>query len=142
MSKPFMVNVNNTEFKLDAVTAQHLDWVNETPNSYHLINNRQSYKVVINAVELNGKQVQLEVNGTKYSVDIADAYDQLIEQMGLTVENTKKSERSESTYAGLGVRYSNRSWANSRKRSNTISFRSYENGKCTASTWWRYRKNN
>ncbi len=101
MSKPFMVNVNNTEFKLDAVTAQHLDWVNETPNSYHLINDRQSYKVVINAVELNGKQVQLEVNGTKYCVNIADAYDQLVQQMGLTTENTQKVREVRAPMPGL-----------------------------------------
>lgn len=101
MPPSFIVSVNDVEFELDAANASQLDWVNETPNSYHLLHDRQSYKIVVDTIDLNNKQIELEVNGTKYSVSIADAYDQLVQQMGLTTEHTQKVKEIRAPMPGL-----------------------------------------
>lgn len=78
-----------------------LDVIPVNQNTVHLLYNNQSYHVELVAQDYNQKTYTLKVQGTIYTVQIANALDQLIEQMGLSATKTKKVNLIKAPMPGL-----------------------------------------
>lgn len=51
-------------------------------SQYHVLNNNRSYNVAL--LEQDGKTMTLSVNGNKYTVELEDPYDLLLNELGLS----------------------------------------------------------
>lgn len=100
-SNKYLSKVNEFEFELDVNSVQALDLINESETSLHLLQNNRSYDIQINEINNDNKTVELSVNGTKYVVQLSDSYDQLVEQMGLTVVTAQKVQIIKAPMPGL-----------------------------------------
>ncbi len=98
---PFVVKVNDTyEFEIPKGTVKELDLVEGHDGQNHVLKNGHKYKV--NVLEfITNKEAWVEVNGNKYKVSIADKYDQLIKDLGLTQKSGQKQNQVKSPMPGL-----------------------------------------
>jgi biotin carboxyl carrier protein len=78
-----------------------LDVIPAGKNTVHLLFNNQSYHVELIEKDYNQKTYTLKVNGAIYTVQIANALDQLIEQMGLSTAKSKKINQIKAPMPGL-----------------------------------------
>ncbi len=97
----YLAKVNEFEFELDTVTIQNLDLIEAGKSTYHLLEKHQSHNIHIQLIDEGQKKVELSVNGNKYEVQLADAYDQLVDKMGLTLANTQKVKEIKAPMPGL-----------------------------------------
>ena len=61
-----------------------LDLVGPYDGEYHLILDGDSYRCRLLALDIRTKQVTVEVNRRRFTVQLADRYDQLVTRMGLS----------------------------------------------------------
>lgn len=93
MSDTFKLIVNDDfEFQLTKEDVNTLDSIPLSKNTQHIITNKQSTAVTIEDANARARQYTVMVNGNAYKVNIKNALDALIEDMGLglgldTVEN-------------------------------------------------------
>jgi biotin carboxyl carrier protein len=78
-----------------------LDVITVNKNTVHLLFNNQSYHVELIEKDYNAKTYTLKVQGAIYTVKIANALDQLIEQMGLSTASSKKINQIKAPMPGL-----------------------------------------
>lgn len=78
-----------------------LDVIPVNENTVHLLYNNQSYHVELIEQDYNKKTYTLKVQGTIYTVQIANALDQLIERMGLSTNKSKKVNLIKAPMPGL-----------------------------------------
>ena len=79
----YKVTNGEHQFELSVQDVLNLDWIQVGKNSYHLLHEGQNYKLDMLDVDINTKQVELMLNGSKFSVEISDKLDQLIEKLGM-----------------------------------------------------------
>lgn len=78
-----------------------LDVIPVNDHTMHLLHNNQSYHVELIEQDYNQKTYTLKVQGTIYTVQIANALDQLIEHMGLSTSSSKKVNLIKAPMPGL-----------------------------------------
>ena len=54
---------------------------------YQVIHNHKNYRVEILSSENKGKKVTVKVNGTKYTIDLKDSLDQVLDTMGISANS-------------------------------------------------------
>jgi len=59
------------------------DMVKISDQSYHIIHNNLSYRAELISVDIETKSITLKINGKKYSVEIKDKLDLLLERLGM-----------------------------------------------------------
>lgn len=85
MKKEFKVKVNDeNNFNLTSEDVRNLDIIPAGNNSYHLIHQHQSLEVRVTHQDFNQRQVDVEISGNKFRVEIGTSLDQLIEEMGFS----------------------------------------------------------
>lgn len=72
---------NNDQFTIDEQTVQP-DIAQIRPHQYHVILHNRSYNVRL--LEQDDKSMTLTVNGNKYTVNLEDPYDLLLNELGLS----------------------------------------------------------
>ncbi len=101
-NEPFHLSVNGQyEFYEQPAAAQQLDIITDEQHDFHILHQGQSYRAEIVAVDYVARQYTLRVNGTKYTVDIADHYERLIQQLGLGTANAQKLNTVKAPMPGL-----------------------------------------
>lgn len=81
----YSVTVNEkTQFSIAASDVQNLDVVAIDDHHFHLIQDGKTFTAEILHADHAAKTFTIRINGTKYSVQVADQYDQLVKKMGLT----------------------------------------------------------
>lgn len=68
-------------------------------NRYHLLLNHASFTIEI--IESAGKEIQMVVNGTPYSVALSDEYDSLLKELGISTAGNTKSGGLKAPMPGL-----------------------------------------
>lgn len=72
------------------------------PNAaYNIIEGDRSYVAQVVAADLQSKHVTIDINGQSYEVQISDALDQLIQEMGLTVGSGAAEKEIKAPMPGL-----------------------------------------
>lgn len=80
--RSFEVEFTNDGMLLDGNKVDG-DLVPFAGQSYHLIHNNKSFTIDILSVDRGTKQVELKVNGARYSYKVKDRFDLLLENLGM-----------------------------------------------------------
>jgi biotin carboxyl carrier protein len=87
---PFQVAVNNNQYAITPSAAEELDILSSGENGFHILKNQKAYKVDVQAIDYATKTFTFKINGSIHTAKINDAYDRLIDQMGMKVGTTQK----------------------------------------------------
>lgn len=102
MNKNYKTTVNQEfEFDISQESLSQLDAVKTTDTGYHILQDNTSYKAEIVASDFTKKTYQILVSNRAYTVDIADAIDLLIKDMGFSVGASKQSNALSAPMPGL-----------------------------------------
>ena len=102
MKEPFRLTVNgHHELDLLPEQAQSLDCIPDGDGRYHLLVDGQSYHIELTAADYPARQHTFRVNGNAYTVHIADQYERLVQQLGLSVGGSQKQNTVKAPMPGL-----------------------------------------
>lgn len=102
MSKRFKANVNNTfKFDIDEDQLSKLDSVAINDSKFHVLQDHTSYVAEIAKREFNQKKYTVKINNNAYVVEIQDALDELIKDMGFEVGASKTINEIKAPMPGL-----------------------------------------
>lgn len=102
MQDNFSLKVNDEyEFSLTPKDAEELDVLALDKTNFHLLKDHESYKIKMLDSNFHQKKYAVEVNGNLYQVDISDALDQLIKDLGFEVGEGKKVNAVHAPMPGL-----------------------------------------
>ena len=102
MKKPFKLKVNEQiDFELSADKVAELDFVKENETTFHIIKDNQSYRAEVIDVDFAKKIFSLKINGNAYHIQLEDEFDQLVNQLGLSVASSQKVADVKAPMPGL-----------------------------------------
>jgi biotin carboxyl carrier protein len=101
---PFQVSVNDHYlFDVKPEDVHSLDVVPNGDQAFHLLENGQAYQVKLLESDFSTRSYTLQVNGVKYSVRIADYYERLVKQLGLSIGSAQKINTIKAPMPGLVI---------------------------------------
>jgi biotin carboxyl carrier protein len=100
---PYQITVNERhKFAVTAAEAHALDAVATDATHFHVLSDAHyAHQVELLGIDYRSKTVQLRVNGTLYTTQISDRYDQLVQSMGLTKTAAQKINDIKAPMPGL-----------------------------------------
>lgn len=102
MKKPFKLKVNEQiDFEITTDKTAELDFVKESETTFHIIKDNQSYRAEVVEVNFAKKIFSLKINGNPYQIRLEDEFDQLVNQLGLSVASSQKVEDVKAPMPGL-----------------------------------------
>ena len=105
MSKndPFQVSVNGGQhqFAIQPEAAKSLDIVADGDAGFHILSNGKSYRAELLAADFEERTMTIRVNGSQFTIHIADQYERLLKQLGLTVGGVQKMNTVKAPMPGL-----------------------------------------
>lgn len=75
----------NQVFSFTNEELESIDFLPIDTQHFHVILNNKSYQATLIEANYQDKSFQINVNGSPYTIQLSDQYDQLIEQLGLDV---------------------------------------------------------
>ena len=97
----YKVVVDDTEFTLDPEKLKSLDIHEPDDGNYHVLHENKGYAVKVIDTDFLNKTLTLSVNGNPYHIKIKDAYDQMVNKMGLLANSTQKLKNINAPMPGL-----------------------------------------
>lgn len=91
----YTISFNNHEMNLGNINGEEfvLDILKLKEGSFHVLEKNKSYNIELVSANYDEKQMVLLVNGTKYTVNLRDKYDELLTSLGMDkLLNTKLNE--------------------------------------------------
>ncbi len=73
-------------FEISTAALAALDLLPLPDGSYHLLQDGQAYHCQLEELDFNHKKLKIAINGNRFEVQLADAYDRLVKAMGLDVQ--------------------------------------------------------
>ncbi len=103
MSKSiYTLKVNETtEIELNAKAAAELDSIVQADGSLHILKDQKAYQVEVETANYAEKTFQIKVNGKSYNVEIANHFDRLVKQLGLSTLSSQKVNEIKAPMPGL-----------------------------------------
>lgn len=100
--EPFQISANDQhQFEIDPEQAKQLDLIPDGEGKFHLIHLGKAYHAELIEVDYATRHYTLRINGTKYSLAIADHYERLVRQLGLRAGGTQKVNTVKAPMPGL-----------------------------------------
>ena len=96
----YTITIDQQEYMLSQDDSQ-LDMVQTGDKQFHILQDGQSYKVVVIDHNYAEKTLNLEINGNPYTIAIADKYDLLVKEMGLSTTSSQKIKNIKAPMPGL-----------------------------------------
>ena len=102
-NEPFQVAVNGgqNQFSVQPEAANGLDLVADGEGRFHVLSNGKSYRAELLAADFDQRTMTIRVNGVRFFVHIADQYERLLKQLGLTVGGAQKMNLVKAPMPGL-----------------------------------------
>ncbi len=97
----YQVTINDREYSVSAEQLASLDQYSPSPEAYHLLKDGKSYHVKVLDLDLSTKTISLSVNGRPRSLQISDATDQLVKQLGFSAVRAAASKNIDAPMPGL-----------------------------------------
>lgn len=98
----YKVQVNeSTEFEFDAEQMNNFDLVKEQNGHFHILKNNKAFRAEVVDANFSNKTFTIKINGNPYEIKIADRFDQLVNQLGLSVVSTQKVTDVKAPMPGL-----------------------------------------
>ena len=85
--KTFSAKVNDQEYEFKDLAAGQLDLIPVGNNEVHIIHHNTSYHARIVTTDFETKSFRFKINGSFYTVKLADQYDELVERLGLHAQS-------------------------------------------------------
>lgn len=102
--EPFKVSVNgHYEFDLQPDEARGLDIIPNGEETFHLLHNGHSYHIEVLESDYSSRGCTLRIEGVEYKVKIADYYERLVHQLGLTLGGAHKVNNVKAPMPGLVI---------------------------------------
>ena len=98
---PFSVAVNDKELQISPQQIADFDAVETNDGFLHILKNGKSFRAEIIDTDYATKTFTVKINGNTYQTKIADKYDRLIKEIGLTVGSAQKLNTIKSPMPGL-----------------------------------------
>ena len=99
--KNFKITVDDEKFIFSEEWLNNADILSVEETKYHVLENGKAYKAAVLGANFKEKTFVITINNNRYEVLIADAYDQLVDQMGLLVNTAKKENEIKAPMPGL-----------------------------------------
>lgn len=100
---PFEVAVNDKKIEVTSQAANELDIIASDDGSFHILKNQKAYKAEIQSIDYKTKTFTFKINGNIHTAKIHDAYDRLIDQLGMKVGSTQKIGDVKAPMPGLVI---------------------------------------
>jgi len=102
ISEPFQISVDD-KYRFEAMPgdAQRLDVIADGKDRFHLLYNGKSYHVEVAEAHHATRAFTLRVNGSQFTVKVADHYERLVQQLGLNVGGSHKMNTVKAPMPGL-----------------------------------------
>jgi biotin carboxyl carrier protein len=78
----------NNQFEFTNEDIDQLDFTPIDDRNFHILANGKSYRAELVSRNFQRKRFTIKINGSKYEINLADAYDQMVERLGLGAINT------------------------------------------------------
>lgn len=91
----------DTEFDFTKEQLESLDFVKEQNGEFHVLKNNKAYRTEVVNANFAQKTFNIKVNGNAYDIKIEDQFDQLVNQLGLSVINSQKASDIKAPMPGL-----------------------------------------
>jgi len=102
MNRTFKVKVNEQiDFELTSEQVSQMDIVKENETTFHILKNNLSYRAEIVEIDFSKKIFSLKINDNPYQIKLADEFDQLVNQLGLSVVSSQKVADVKAPMPGL-----------------------------------------
>jgi biotin carboxyl carrier protein len=107
----YKATIDKTSFELEpsdgswVVNGDPIAWdISSLGNGhYHILHQQKGYRAEIIKIDREAKVVELKINGKKYSVQLKDKFDLLLEKMGMTGTSASKVNVIKAPMPGLIV---------------------------------------
>ncbi len=102
-NEPFQIAVNGGQhqFSINPEAADGLDLIPDGDGKFHILSNGKSYRAELLAADFDQRTMTVRVNGSQFSIHIADQYERLLKQLGLTVGGVQKMNLVKAPMPGL-----------------------------------------
>ncbi len=102
MSNAYKLTVNgSTTFDVNESQLSQLDAISTGPNNYHILKDNKPFKAAITQSNFLAKEYTVTVNNDTYTVNIANALDELIVAMGFEIGAAKQINEIKAPIPGL-----------------------------------------
>ena len=103
MQEPFKISVNNGQhlFDLTPEEVASMDMVHNGPGSFHILLEGKAYQASVQSANFEQRNLTVAVDGQVFEVHIADHYERLVAQLGLTTSSTQKQNTVKAPMPGL-----------------------------------------
>jgi biotin carboxyl carrier protein len=102
MEKTYKIKVNDTyNYSIDANTIKNLDVIQNNDNQFHVVANTKSFMIDVLQSDFQKKKYKISINGNSYSIEIKDELDQLIKELGLTINGKQKDSNVKAPMPGI-----------------------------------------
>jgi biotin carboxyl carrier protein len=100
--EPFQIQVNDTRtVEVTPAQAAQLDMVPDADGRLHILSNGKKYTAEVVETDYAERAFVLKINGTVFRIHIADKYERLIKEMGLTLGSSQKLNELKAPMPGL-----------------------------------------
>jgi biotin carboxyl carrier protein len=89
------------QFEVDEKQIEALDCIETSPNNFHILQENASVKSKILKSDFNNKKYTVKINNNAYEVEIKNALDQQIEDLGFEIGGSKKVNEIKAPMPGL-----------------------------------------
>ncbi len=89
-NQPFEVAVKDHKYAITPSMAAELDILSSGENGFHILKNHTAYKVDVQSIDYATKTFTFKINGSIHTAKISDAYDRLIDQLGMKIGVSQK----------------------------------------------------
>ncbi len=90
-----------SEFEFEAPQMNDFDFVKEQDGHFHILKNNKAFRAEVVDANYSNKTFTIKVNGNPYTINIADRFDQLVNQLGLSVVTSQKVSDVKAPMPGL-----------------------------------------
>lgn len=102
--EPFKVSVNGQyTFDLQPDEARNLDIIPKGDSAFHLLCDGKAYQIELLQADYANRTYILRIDGARYTVDISDYYERLVQQLGLGVGGSQKLNTVKAPMPGMVI---------------------------------------
>ena len=91
----------NETFSFKSETIDDLDFTPIDDCHFHILAKGKSYRAELIERDFRNKQFTVKINGSPYVVKLADAYDQMVERLGLSANKAQGAQDIKAPMPGL-----------------------------------------
>ena len=96
----------NEIFSFDSDSIDNLNFTPIDDRHFHILANGRSYRAELVEHNFRHKQFTVKINGSRYNIQLSDAYDQMVERLGLSAQKNQGAQDIKAPMPGLVLKIS------------------------------------